>query len=296
MPRFGLVSRLDFLRMVGTAGVAFMSLPLASFGRTFGTNLPMTSKPVIIKRLNRIGHDGVAFLYPTKQKGFSWYMNHDEPFDSHFEIGGGSTYNKLVKNDDGSWTADDNKRVKFNLNVDPDYEDAIDGCKMSFKDSMARGYTYDKSDLDNVELTGFFNVHKPTENDGIYLRGPCNHHDEADRCGNSYSSKNKRRCTRKANPPMYGPLIEAKAASGLDGDRIDVMNAVHGIEQDRPRRRVGDEYDFHGKALSPQQNRKGNERHRRNRSHEFDYGRGHLVCQFGCADQNSDRDDEQVGD
>ena len=107
-------------------------------------------------------------------------MNHDEPFDLHFEIGGGSTYSKLVKNKDGSWTANDNERVKFNLNVDPDYKDAIGGCKMSFKDSMARGYTYDKSDLDNVELTGFFNVHKPTENDGIYLRGPCNHHDESD--------------------------------------------------------------------------------------------------------------------
>jgi hypothetical protein len=49
--------------------------------------------------------------------------------------------------------ADDNHRVKFNLNVDPDYEDAIGGCKMSL-DSMAWGYTYDV-DLDDVELTGF---------------------------------------------------------------------------------------------------------------------------------------------
>jgi hypothetical protein len=106
-------------------------------------------------------------------------MNHEQPFDSHFEIGGGSTYRKLVRNKDGSWTTDDNKRVKFNLNVDPDYKDAISGCKMSFKDSIARGYTYDKSDLDNVELTGFFNVHNPTEHDGIYLRGPCNHHDKS---------------------------------------------------------------------------------------------------------------------
>ena len=120
-----------------------------------------------------LGHDGVAFVYPTRPKGFVWYMNHDHPFDSHFERGGGSTYDELVKNKDGSWTADDNKRVKFNLNVDSDYKDAIGGYNMSFKDSMARGYTYDKSDLDNVELTGFFNVHKPTEHDGIYLRGPC---------------------------------------------------------------------------------------------------------------------------
>jgi hypothetical protein len=179
MPRLGSVSRLDFLRMVGTAGTAFMLLPLVSFGRTFGRNVPIDSRPLIIKRVNKVGPDGVAFLYPTRQNGFVWYMNHDEPFDSHFERGGGSTYSSLVKNEDGSWTADDNDNVKFNLNVDPEYEDAIGGCNMSFSDSIARGYTYDKNDLDNVELTGFFNVHKPTEHDGIYLRGPCNHHDEA---------------------------------------------------------------------------------------------------------------------
>jgi hypothetical protein len=65
------------------------------------------------------------------------------------------------------------------LNVDPAYKDAIGGCNMSYKDSISRGYTYKKSDLDNVELTGFFNVQKPTGNDGIYLRGPANHHDES---------------------------------------------------------------------------------------------------------------------
>jgi len=180
MPKFQLISRLDFLKLVGTAGTAFMLLPLVPFGKAMGAGVPATSKPVISKRVNMVGPDGVVFLYPTKPKGFVWYMNHEHPFDSHFEIGGGSTYHRLVRNNDGSWTADDNERVKINLNVDPDYEDAIGGCNMSFKDSIARGYTHDKSDLDNVELTGFFNVHKPTEHDGIYLRGPCNHHDESD--------------------------------------------------------------------------------------------------------------------
>ncbi len=174
------ISRHDFLKMAGIAGTAFLLIPLIPLGKVLGTRVTNQNKPVIIKRTNIVGPDGVAFLYPSNPKGFVWYMNNDEPFDSHFERGGGSTYDKLLKNDDGSWTADDNKRVKFNLNVDPDYKDAIGGCDMSFKDSMARGYTYDKSDLDDVELTGFFNVHKPTENDGIYLRGPCNHHNEAD--------------------------------------------------------------------------------------------------------------------
>src|SRR6185503_2352443 len=126
MPKTNPVSRLDFLKLAGTAGTAFMLLPLVPLGRALAQTVPM----------------------PTKPKGFVWYMNHDEPFDSHFEIGGGSTYSKLVKNKDGSWTANDNERVKFNLNVNPTYEDAIAGCKMSFKDSMARGYTFDKSDLD----------------------------------------------------------------------------------------------------------------------------------------------------
>ena len=142
-----------------------MLSPLLPLGRALAPTVPITSKPLIIKRVSRVGRDGVALLYPTKPKGFVWYMNHDEPFDSHFEIGGGSSYGKLIKNNDGSWTANDNESVKFNLNVNPTYEDAIAGCKMSFKDSMARGYTFDKSDLDNVELTGFFNVQNPTEHE-----------------------------------------------------------------------------------------------------------------------------------
>jgi len=156
-----------------------MVLPLIPFGRILRAYTSASSKPVIIKRVNNVGPDGVAFLYPTRKNGFVWYMNNDKPFDSHFEMGGSSTFSKLVKNADGSWTADDNKSVKFNLNVDPNYEDAIGGCNMSFKDSMARGYTHDINDLDNVELTGFFNIHEPTGHDGVYLRGPCNHHDQA---------------------------------------------------------------------------------------------------------------------
>lgn len=163
------ISRSDFLKLAGITSTAFFLLPLMPFGKVLGSDVPTHNRPIIIKRTNMVGPDGVAFLYPTNPKGFVWYMNHNEPFDSHFERGGGSTYRELVKNEDGSWTADDNKRVKFNLNVDPEYKDAIGGCDMSFKDSMARGYTYDKSDPDHVELTGFFNIHKPTEHDGIEI-------------------------------------------------------------------------------------------------------------------------------
>ena len=135
------ISRFDFLKLAGSAGTAIVLLPFVPIEKALGAVVPATGKHVIVKRNNMVGPDGVAFLYPTRRRGFVWYMNHDHPFDSHFERGGGSTYDKLVKNEDGSWTADDNKRVKFNLNVDPDYRDAIGGCNMSFKDSMARGYT-----------------------------------------------------------------------------------------------------------------------------------------------------------
>jgi hypothetical protein len=84
MSRKHSVSRLDFLKMVGTTGTAFMLLPLVPFGKALGSNVTTASKPVIIKRLDKVGPDGVAFLYPTKRNGFVWYMNHDEPFDSHF--------------------------------------------------------------------------------------------------------------------------------------------------------------------------------------------------------------------
>ena len=125
MPKGHFISRLDFLKLVGTAGTTFMLLPLVPFGKALGADVPATSKPAITKRVNMVGPEGVVFLYPTKPGGFVWYMNHEHPFDSHFEIGGGSTYHRLVRNNDGSWTADDNKRVKFNLNVDPEYKDAI---------------------------------------------------------------------------------------------------------------------------------------------------------------------------
>jgi hypothetical protein len=66
MPKTNPVSRLEFLKLVGTAGTAFMLLPLVPLGRALAQNVTMTSKPLIIKRVTNVGRDGVAFLYPTK--------------------------------------------------------------------------------------------------------------------------------------------------------------------------------------------------------------------------------------
>jgi len=192
----GKISCRDFLKLICGVGMTITLSRLIPSGRVFGSNVTNQKTKGITIAGNMIGPDGVTFLYPTKPGGFVWYMNTNNPYDSHFERGGGSKFRNLVKNKDGSWTTDNKEKVKFNLNVDPHYKDAIDGCNMSFKKSMVRGYTYDKSDLDNVELTGFFNVHKPTRHDGIYLRGPCNHHNESDRlCCEEFSYDCETNCS-----------------------------------------------------------------------------------------------------
>jgi len=75
------ISRLDFLKFAGSAGTAIMLLPFVPIGKALGTVVPATGKPVAAKRTTMAGPDGVAFVYPTKPKGFVWYMNHNHPFD-----------------------------------------------------------------------------------------------------------------------------------------------------------------------------------------------------------------------
>ena len=62
-----LVSRLDFLKLAGTAGAAFMLLPLVPFGKALGANATATSKPLVVKRVNRVGADGVVFYILLSQ-------------------------------------------------------------------------------------------------------------------------------------------------------------------------------------------------------------------------------------
>ena len=154
-----------------------------------GVNTSSTNNPVVSTPTSSAGTgpDGVSFIYPTS--GFTWYIG-PNGFDAHLEKGGGSTFSKLVKNTDGSFTADASKgSARFNLNPPTDYEkggDAIGVCKMNFADSVKRGYTWKPTDLKNIEFTGFFKVNSPTTNGGIYMRGPCNHHpSQADCCENA---------------------------------------------------------------------------------------------------------------
>ena len=169
------ISRHDFLKFISVTGGAIMFIPLMKFRKVFGANATSSSTANTLDIKSKVGPDGVSFLYPTKPGGFVWYMNEDKPLDSHLEIGGGSTYKKLVKNKDGSWKPNSDGKVKFNILVTPGQKDAIGGCKMNFDDCIKRGFTVQPA-ITNVELTGFFNMSKKVTRDGIYMRGPWNHH------------------------------------------------------------------------------------------------------------------------
>ena len=171
----GKISRGDFLKLICVAGGTFMLTSLMKLGQVFGANVSSANTTDVLNAGSKVGPDGVSFLYPTKPGGFVWYLNADNPFDSHLETGGGSTYEKLVKNKDGSWKPNSDGKVKFNILVTPGQKDAIGGCKMNFADCIQRGFTR-QPPITNVELTGFFKMSKAVTRDGIYMRGPWNHH------------------------------------------------------------------------------------------------------------------------
>jgi hypothetical protein len=177
------VSRRNFLKLALSTGAVITLSSLIPLSKVFGSIVTSNATDHPFNMSRKIGPDGVSFIYPTKEGGFTWYLSPDG-FDSHFERGHGSAYKNIVKNPDGSFTTDNNSDVRFNLNVDPNYEDPIGGCEMNYADSLERGYTYkDNIDLDSVELTGFFNVKSPCSNShGIYMRGPMNHHPSDTNC------------------------------------------------------------------------------------------------------------------
>jgi hypothetical protein len=183
----GKISRRNFLKLIFSTGALVTLSSLIPLGRIFGSNITSSNGNPSFIVGDEVGSDDVSFIYPTKIGGYTWYLSPDG-FDSHFVRGHGSAYKKLVKNPDGSFNVDDISDVRFNLNVDPSYEDPIGGCKMNYADSLERGYTYKNDiDLDNVEFTGFFNVKTECSNTkGIYMRGPMNHHPSDTNCCQNY--------------------------------------------------------------------------------------------------------------
>jgi len=172
---FKKMSRRDFLKLICGTGGAIMLSPLMKLGRVLGANVTSTNTTDMLNTDSKVGLDGVSFLFPTKPGGFVWYLDTDNPIDSHFEKGGGSTYEKVVKNNDGSLKPNSDGKIKFNILVTPGQKDAIGGCKMNFADCIHRGFTRQPA-ITNVELTGFFKMSQAVTRDGIYMRGPWNHH------------------------------------------------------------------------------------------------------------------------
>ncbi len=183
----GKISRRNFLKLMFSTGAVITLSSSVPLTRIFGSNITSSNSNHRFIVGHKVGPDGVYFVYPTKTGGFTWYLSPDG-FDSHFVRGHGSAYKKLVKNPDSSFNVDDISDVRFNLNVDTSYEDPIGGCRMNYADSLKRGFTYKNNiDLDNVELTGFFNVKTECSNTkGIYIRGPMNHHPSDTSCCQNY--------------------------------------------------------------------------------------------------------------
>ena len=82
------ISRREFLKLICVTGGAIMFTSLMKLGKVFGANVTSTNATDIPDEGSKVGLDGVSFLYPTKPGGFVWYMNANNPFDSHLEIGG----------------------------------------------------------------------------------------------------------------------------------------------------------------------------------------------------------------
>jgi hypothetical protein len=109
------ISRREFLKLICVAGGASILARFMKLGEVFGANVTSTNATDILDIESKVGLDGVSFLYPTKPGGFVWYLYPDKPFNSHLKIGGGSTYEKLVKNKAGSWKPNSDGKVKFNI-------------------------------------------------------------------------------------------------------------------------------------------------------------------------------------
>ncbi len=69
------MSRRDFLKLICVTGGAITLTPFMKLGKVFSSNVSNTSTTDILNAGNRVGLDGVSFLYPTKPGGFAWYLN-----------------------------------------------------------------------------------------------------------------------------------------------------------------------------------------------------------------------------
>ena len=75
------ISRRGFLKLICAIGGITLLMPLVSFRKAFARNVTNIKDSTNISDRDKVGPDGVSFLYTTKPGGFVWFMNTDNPLD-----------------------------------------------------------------------------------------------------------------------------------------------------------------------------------------------------------------------
>lgn len=105
---------------------------------------------------------GVSELFPTANKGQTWFFNSSHPIDGQFDPNNAN----ITRNSDGSWHVEPGiTRMLAFTKSSGDLSDAIRSNLSTYNYSQLSqiGYWYKPSDWKNVEITGYF---KPLATEG----------------------------------------------------------------------------------------------------------------------------------
>jgi hypothetical protein len=105
---------------------------------------------------------GVSELFPTANKGQTWFFNSSHPIDGQFDPNKAN----ITRNSDGSWHVEPGiTRMLAFTKSSGDLSDAIRSNLSTYNYSQLSqiGYWYKPSDWKNVEITGYF---KPLTTEG----------------------------------------------------------------------------------------------------------------------------------
>ena len=119
---------------------------------------------------------GVLEIYPTANKGETWFFNSSYPNDGQFD----SNDANITKNSDGSWhVAPGKTRMLAFTKSSGEPSDAIRSNLSSYNYSQLSqtGYWYKPTDWKNVEITGYFKALAIKEKNDISLVSRSVRHD-----------------------------------------------------------------------------------------------------------------------
>jgi len=110
------------------------------------------------------------FRSPTKTGGETWFMDDDNlNHDSRFRLGG--DVNSIKRNSDGSWSCDDNNKVRLNITTTAGYNQK--DIERDHSKCSSRGYMMNPKDWRNIEITAYFFLEDAKQEDQfvLYCRG-----------------------------------------------------------------------------------------------------------------------------